>query len=456
MTRFFCIFALMILALPAFGHMTEPSDGSWWHLADADRKPHHDDYHWHISHGGQQESAWSRCVNQPGVYDESTGEYDFRKCDKEDPPGNTEQTNPTPEVIQTYDEYVDSITTEPTTQGYTEYLDSIAPKPEFQTQNQEEPRRYSINISWNHRGGSTRYGINVDVHDQDRNRIKNQRVTISCTGSGTNFSSRQSRNSGNPITIRTGDGDPYTAGVITTDLTGGYNGGEYTVTASMDRDGQNWSRSLTFTWDNEAGNFLGGTGELPDLRKDDELPEYVPEDVNRDGVIDNDDLTAIANNLGAAPKGDIQGYDVDGDGDIDTADFQQVLNSVEANAAPAARSLTEPETILEHIKQLPQIAPPPRVTALLPNYPNPFNPETWIPYHLANDAEVILTIYAANGKEVRVLDLGHRTAGNYQHRAKAAYWDGRDALGFPVSSGVYFYSLSAGNFSATRKMLIAK
>ena len=98
----------------------------------------------------------------------------------------------------------------------------------------------------------------------------------------------------------------------------------------------------------------------------------------------------------------------------------------------------------------------PKVTLLLPNYPNPFNPETWIPYHLAKDAVVTLHIYAMNGTLVRTLEVGHQGAGMYQHRGRAAYWDGKNEFGEPVASGVYFYTLTAGDFSATRKMLIRK
>ena len=98
----------------------------------------------------------------------------------------------------------------------------------------------------------------------------------------------------------------------------------------------------------------------------------------------------------------------------------------------------------------------PKETALLPNYPNPFNPETWIPYQLAEPADVSISIYAADGKLVRTLDLGHQSVGIYESRSRAAYWDGRNAHGEPVASGVYFYTLTAGDFSATRKMLIRK
>ena len=92
----------------------------------------------------------------------------------------------------------------------------------------------------------------------------------------------------------------------------------------------------------------------------------------------------------------------------------------------------------------------------MPNYPNPFNPETWIPYQLSRDAEVALTIYDASGFMARRLDLGHRLAGYYADRGRAAYWDGRNNFVEGVASGVYFYHLTTGDFSATRKMLILK
>ena len=98
----------------------------------------------------------------------------------------------------------------------------------------------------------------------------------------------------------------------------------------------------------------------------------------------------------------------------------------------------------------------PEEPALLVNYPNPFNPETWIPYQLAEPADVALTIYDIHGRVVRDLNLGHQRAGIYQSKSRAAYWDGRNAQGEPVASGVYFYTLKAGDFTATRKMLIRK
>ena len=101
-------------------------------------------------------------------------------------------------------------------------------------------------------------------------------------------------------------------------------------------------------------------------------------------------------------------------------------------------------------------AEPAQPTALLSNYPNPFNPETWIPYQLSAAAEVTVTIHASDGKLVRTLALGQMPAGAYSDKDRTAYWDGRNAAGEPVASGVYFYTLTAGDFSATRKMVIRK
>ena len=123
-----------------------------------------------------------------------------------------------------------------------------------------------------------------------------------------------------------------------------------------------------------------------------------------------------------------------------THDFTEIVR-FEVGEEPAAPSL---------------IAILPQTTQLLANYPNPFNPETWIPYQLAAPAHVTMTIYGIDGQVVRQLGLGHQPAGIYQSRNHAAYWNGRNEFGEPVASGVYFYTLTAGDFTATRKMLIRK
>ena len=117
--------------------------------------------------------------------------------------------------------------------------------------------------------------------------------------------------------------------------------------------------------------------------------------------------------------------------------------------------------VTDGMSQLPVLSPsaapvnPPQ-TVLLPNYPNPFNPETWIPYQLAKPAEVELTIHDIRGQAVRTLEVGYQPAGVYQNRERAAHWDGRNQQGETVANGVYFFTLTAGNFTATRKMLVGK
>jgi len=95
-------------------------------------------------------------------------------------------------------------------------------------------------------------------------------------------------------------------------------------------------------------------------------------------------------------------------------------------------------------------------TVLLQCYPNPFNPETWIPYELKKEAEVKIDLYNVSGQLVRTLELGVQSRGRYISKQKAAHWDGRDNLGERVASGVYYYTLQARDFRKTRKMVIVK
>ena len=114
--------------------------------------------------------------------------------------------------------------------------------------------------------------------------------------------------------------------------------------------------------------------------------------------------------------------------------------------------------VAENANAAPQVSETllPEETLLLANYPNPFNPETWIPYHLANDSNVQISIYDINGTLVRRLDLGHQLAGYYTSRNRAAYWDGRNEFGEQIANGIYFYHLQADNMSLLRKMVILK
>ena len=98
----------------------------------------------------------------------------------------------------------------------------------------------------------------------------------------------------------------------------------------------------------------------------------------------------------------------------------------------------------------------PKLTQLLQNFPNPFNPETWIPYQLSEDSLVLISIYDTTGKLIRTLPLGYQSAGFYNSQRRAAYWDGRNENGELVASGVYFYQLQAGDYTDLRRMVILK
>ena len=203
-------------------------------------------------------------------------------------------------------------------------------------------------------------------------------------------------------------------------------------------------------------------------------------DVNGDGKINKTDLLRVVKVLGKKSTKKIR-VDVNGDGLVDVADLLLViehLDNPEVAAAPANRenvASLNPAMLSAYLDLLraqndgtlayAQVisflenllaAAKPESTLLLANYPNPFNPETWIPYQLAGPGEVMLTIYAVNGTLIRTLALGHQPAGRYHSRSRAAYWDGCNEAGEPVASGVYFYMLTVGDFTATRKMSILK
>ncbi len=136
---------------------------------------------------------------------------------------------------------------------------------------------------------------------------------------------------------------------------------------------------------------------------------------------------------------------------LSAADVEMWLSQAQQLNITDAKSLHG----IQFLEQLLEVLTP-KQNVLLPNFPNPFNPETWIPYHLSKDADVSVHIYAMNGTLVRTLSLGQQAAGIYQSRSRAAYWDGKNEFGEKVASGLYFYTLTAGDYSATRKMLIMK
>ena len=202
-----------------------------------------------------------------------------------------------------------------------------------------------------------------------------------------------------------------------------------------------------------AGKSVGGS-----VGK--KVPAGSPVDVNGDGVVTTLDLLLVSQAIGnttasAAPP--LIPPQAGGEERVDPA-------TIEAWIAQARLEDDGSLAFKQGIENLEKLLASliPEETALLRNYPNPFNPETWIPYQLATPAEVTLAIYDMNGQLVRRLAVGHRAAGMYRSRSRAVYWDGRNQLGESVASGVYFYTLTvrsetrAGEFTATRRMLILK
>ena len=212
-------------------------------------------------------------------------------------------------------------------------------------------------------------------------------------------------------------------------------------------------------------------------------------DVNRDGAVNIADVVLVASNFGKTIVGRVHpNPDVNGDGIVNIADLLLVVSLLsDVRAAPALHIqempvpttadlqkwihqvknyniqtdslVLRPDVIKKGIAVLEQLLATlatPTETRLLANYPNPFNPETWIPYQLSESAEVTLRIYFMDGTLVRTLSLGHQPAGTYHNRSRAAYWNGQNEQGERVASGVYFYTLSAGDFTVTRKMSIRK
>ena len=246
-----------------------------------------------------------------------------------------------------------------------------------------------------------------------------------------------------------------------------------------------------------AGNPILDTSPLYPLTQQDPpvaiditVSQYALWDVNEDGSVDATDSALVMAAIGQSGE-DIVNLrtDVNGDDTVDNADLTLVTENFDTveNAAPAARSgitnLLDAATLASLDRDVLQAqleilraesdgsakyrnaialleaflaATRPEETLLLANYPNPFNPETWLPYHLANASDVRITIYDARGSVVRRLELGHQTAGYYTSRSRAAYWDGKNAIGESVASGIYFYQLEADNMSFLRKMLILK
>ena len=223
-----------------------------------------------------------------------------------------------------------------------------------------------------------------------------------------------------------------------------------------------------------------GTILLWELAQDTNSTDLTWADVNQDGKVDIFDLVLVAAHFGERVR---NRADINEDGKVNLLDFimfavafgqaapsihpeavetlvaadvQQWLEDVKALEVEDPRLKRGIAVLEELLTEFEARSPVPSETALLPNYPNPFNPETWIPYQLGRPSEVVLKIYDTNGQTVRTLAVGYQPPGVYRSRERAAYWDGRNQYGEFVTSGVYFCTMKAGDFTAARRMLISK
>ena len=187
----------------------------------------------------------------------------------------------------------------------------------------------------------------------------------------------------------------------------------------------------------------------------DVVPADIYPDVNDDGVVDVQDLVAIAAEIDVRAAAAPEKY-LSKTSNLTAENLAQWIHLAK-QIDPQERYIENGITVLEQLLAVITLAERlPKETALLANYPNPFNPETWIPYQLASPAAVHVSIHSADGKLVRTLELGTLPAGVYHSKSRAVYWDGRNVFGETVASGIYFYTLTAGDFTATGKMLIRK
>ncbi len=217
-------------------------------------------------------------------------------------------------------------------------------------------------------------------------------------------------------------------------------------------------------------------------------PQTLKWDVNDDGSVDIEDLLLVANSFGVQSL-DYPKADVNKDGSVDIIDLLLIASHLgESTNAQTPRAISIPTQHFDKVEKwltearlidngstifrkgianlemlLNTVIP--QKSTLLPNFPNPFNPETWIPYDVAKDADVQINIYNLKGESVKQLQVGFQAAGAYRTKSRAAYWDGRNSIGERVASGTYYYTLTAryrnGNlsesqFRSTRRMVIVK
>jgi len=225
--------------------------------------------------------------------------------------------------------------------------------------------------------------------------------------------------------------------------------------------------------------FIDKAGEFLTYEGIEEEPELIG-DVNGDEVVDIFDLVMVAGQFGK--KGNSRG-DINGDEDVNIFDLVMVAGNFGKGKVVAAPTMIRElvltidqkrsiESLVDQLESKYNLSSPeetvlnllrvvlakqlPAKTQLLPNYPNPFNPETWIPFELHQNTNISLTIFNLIGNQVRRIDLGYTQLGKYASRDKAIYWDGKNDNGEKVASGTYFYTIHTNDYTQTKKMVILK
>ena len=247
------------------------------------------------------------------------------------------------------------------------------------------------------------------------------------------------------------------------------------VTFSAKASGETQLKLNKFQFGSGTGGVIPTRFDAVAIRIEGQL---ITGDVNRDGQVSILDMILIAKHFGENAAAN-PAVDVNGDGRVNILDLIIVAEHFGEStiaAAPALMAEGLDPTMIQAWIELAEVEDDgsipfrkgianlqkllslliPKETALLANFPNPFNPETWIPYHLANASEVKITIYDTRGVIVRQLALAHQPAGFYTDRSRAAYWDGKNNVGELVASGIYFYTLTAKDFTVRRKLLVRK
>ncbi len=183
-----------------------------------------------------------------------------------------------------------------------------------------------------------------------------------------------------------------------------------------------------------------------------ENPEYSDADVNGDGIVNVLDLILVSQHFGESTASASPGREMVEARPEQVPILRNLYESI--RGIPGDSDLIEAKELLARLVGLTHVEV--ATSRLMQSYPNPCNPETWIPYDLAEPGDVTIRVYSVSGRLIRSLDLGYKEMGRYSDKARAAYWDGTNESGERASSGIYFYVIKSGDFNAVRKLIVAR